>query len=81
MEFVLDDRTIRVLTHLPATAMVQCDLIWPDHSPVLQSPRTILQKQLDRVAEHGWTALAGTELEFILFDTTYEEATTAAIAT
>jgi len=74
MEFVLDDRTIRVLTHLPATAMVQCDLIWPDHSPVLQSPRSILQKQLDRVAGHGWTALAGTELEFILFDTTYEEA-------
>ena len=37
MEFVLDERTIRVLTHLPATAMVQCDLVWLDHSPVLQS--------------------------------------------
>jgi glutamine synthetase len=74
MEFVLDDQTIRVLTHLPATAMVQCDLIWPDLSPVVQSPRSILRKQLDRVAEHGWTALAGTELEFILFDTTYEAA-------
>ena len=43
MEFVLDERTIRLLTHLPATAMVQCDLVWPDHSPVVQSPRTILQ--------------------------------------
>jgi glutamine synthetase len=74
MEFVLDDETIRVLTHLPATAMVQCDLVWPDHSPVVQSPRSILQKQLDRVADHGWTALAGTELEFMLFDTTFEEA-------
>ncbi|GAA1158370.1 glutamine synthetase family protein [Nocardioides aquiterrae] len=74
MEFVLDDRTIRVLTHLPATAMVQCDLVWPDHSPVVQSPRAILQKQLDRVAAHGWQALAGTELEFIAFDTPYEEA-------
>jgi glutamine synthetase len=74
MEFALDERTIRVLTHLPATAMVQCDLVWLDHSPVVQSPRTILQRQLDRCAEHGWTAYAGTELEFIAFDTTYETA-------
>jgi len=76
MEFVMDERTIRLLTHHPATAMVQCDLVWLDenHSPVLQSPRTILTTQLERCAERGWTALAGTELEFIAFDTTYEEA-------
>jgi glutamine synthetase len=74
MEFVLDEQTIRLLTHLEATAMVQCDLVWPDHSPVVQSPRTILAQQLDRCAEQGWTALAGTELEFIAFDTTYEQA-------
>ncbi len=79
MEFVLDERTVRRLTHLPATAMVQCDLVWPSHdgaqpSPVVQSPRTILQRQVDRCAERGWTALAGTELEFIAFDTTYEQA-------
>jgi glutamine synthetase len=74
MEFVLDERTIRVLTHLPATAMIQCDLVWLDHSPVAQSPRTILQRQLDRCADRGWTALAGTELEFIAFDTSYEQA-------
>lgn len=78
MEFALDERTIRLLTHLPATAMVQCDLVWLDHSPVVQSPRTILQKQLDRCAEQGWDALAGTELEFIAFDTTYEAAADAA---
>ena len=74
MEFVLDEHTVRVLTHLPGTAMVQCDLVWPDHSPVAQSPRAILQKQLDRVAGRGWQALSGTELEFIAFDTTYEQA-------
>ena len=44
--------------------------------PVVQSPRTILKQQLARVHEHGWTALAGTELEFIAFDTPYEEANT-----
>ncbi len=74
MEFVPDWDTIRVLTHLPATAMVQCDLVWLDHAPVAQSPRTILKKQLDRLAERNLVALAGTELEFILFNNTYEEA-------
>ena len=74
MEFVLDERTVRRLTHLPATAMVQCDLVWPDRTPVLQSPRGILQRQVERVAQRGWTALAGTELEFIAFEDTYEHA-------
>ena len=35
MEFVLDEDTIRLLTHLPGTAMVQCDLVWLDHAPVV----------------------------------------------
>ncbi|GCD89128.1 glutamine synthetase family protein [Nocardioides sp. LS1] len=74
MEFVMDEETIRLVTWHPATAMIQCDLVWPDHTPVVQSPRAILQRQLDRVAAHGWTALSGTELEFIAFDTTYEQA-------
>ena len=74
MEFVLDFETIRRLTHLPATAMIQCDLVWLDHRPVVQSPRTILKAQLAKAADAGFTALAGTELEFIAFDTTYEDA-------
>jgi glutamine synthetase len=74
MEFVPDWSTLRLLTHLPATAMVQCDLVWLDHAPVTQSPRTILKTQLDRVAEKGMVALSGTELEFIAFDTSYEDA-------
>ncbi|WP_457110885.1 glutamine synthetase family protein [Marmoricola sp. URHA0025 HA25] len=74
MEFVLDLSTIRLLPHLPGTAMVQCDLAWPDGRPVVQSPRAILARQVERAAEAGFIALAGTELEFILFDATYEEA-------
>ena len=74
MEFVPDWDTLRLLPHLPATAMVQCDLVWLDHAPVPQSPRTILQTQLDRVAAMDMVALAGTELEFIVFNNTYEEA-------
>jgi glutamine synthetase len=74
MEFVPDYDTIRLLPHLPGSVLVQCDLVWLDHAPVPESPRTILKTQLDRVAERGMVALAGTELEFIAFDTSYEDA-------
>ncbi len=74
MEFVLDTDTIRMLPHMPATAMIQCDLVWLDHKPVTQSPRTILATQVKRAADAGFVALAGTELEFIVFDTSFEDA-------
>ena len=34
----------------------------------------MLRRQLDRLAEHGWSAQVGTELEFMVFDDTYEQA-------
>jgi glutamine synthetase len=74
MEFVPDYDTLRLVPHLPGTAMVQCDLVWLDHAPVVQSPRTVLAHQLERARKGGWQALAGTELEFIAFDNAYEDA-------
>ncbi len=76
MEFALDLETVRPVPWLPGTVMVQCDLAWLDdeHSPVVQSPRQILKAQVERAATGGWTALAGTELEFIVFDDSYEAA-------
>ena len=74
MEFVMDEQTIRLLPWLPATAMIQCDLEWPDHRPVAASPRAILKAQLDRLAERGLVAMAGTELELVIYEDTYEEA-------
>ena len=74
MEFALDPDTIRLLPHLPATAMVQCDLVWADHAAVEPSPRQILKRQVQRAADVGYVALAGTELEFMVFDDTYESA-------
>ena len=74
MLFVLDTNTMRLLPHLPGTAMVQCDLAWLDGADVRQSPRSILRRQLERAGAAGYTALAGTELEFILFGETYEQA-------
>lgn len=76
MEFVLDLDTIRLLPHHPATAMIQCDLVWPGPAlePVVQSPRAILTAQRERAAGLGYTAVAGTELEFIVFEDSYEAA-------
>jgi glutamine synthetase len=48
--------------------------VWGDGSEVVASPRQILRRQLDRLAERGWNAQAATELEFIIFRDTYEQA-------
>jgi glutamine synthetase len=50
------------------------DLTWEDGSDVVASPRQILRRQLDRLAERGWMANVGTELEFIVFRDSYEQA-------
>ena len=73
-EFVPDMSTLRPIPWHPGTALVMCDLRWPDGREVVASPRQVLRRQLDRLAERGLTAMAGTELEFILFRTPYEEA-------
>jgi glutamine synthetase len=75
-DFVLrpDLTTLRQLPWHPATALVIADLTWLDGSPVVASPRQILQRQVDRLAERGWEALAGTELEFVVYKDTFEEA-------
>jgi glutamine synthetase len=45
------------------TVLCLSDATWPDGNPVRMSPRTVLQGQVDRLAERGWTAHAATELE------------------
>jgi glutamine synthetase len=69
-----DMDTLRLIPWHEATALVMADLEWHDGSEVVASPRQILRRQLARLAERGWTAAAGTELEFIVFNDTYEEA-------
>jgi glutamine synthetase len=54
--------------------MVQCDVTHHGGAAVSVSPRQILRRQLDRLAARGWHAYAGTELEFIAFRDTYEQA-------
>jgi glutamine synthetase len=75
-DFVMkpDFATLRRVPWQPATAMVLADLFTVDGDPVYASPRQILQRQLARLAEHGLTAFAGTELEFVLYKDSYEQA-------
>jgi glutamine synthetase len=69
-----DFSTLRLLPWQPATALVIADLSWTDGRPVKQAPRSILQAQLDRLADRGMTSVAATELEFIVFDDSYRAA-------
>jgi glutamine synthetase len=69
-----DISTLRRVPWHEGTALCLADIAWADHSPVVASPRQILRRQIERLAERGWEAFAGTELEFMVFDDTYESA-------
>jgi glutamine synthetase len=71
-----DMSSLRRVPWLERTALVVADLEWEDGSPVVASPRQVLRRQLDRLAERGWRAMIGSELEFILFRTSYDDART-----
>ncbi|WP_415948722.1 glutamine synthetase family protein [Streptomyces sp. KLOTTS4A1] len=69
-----DTSTLRRLPWNEGTALLIADLAWNDGGPVAAAPRQILRHQLERLACLGHTAQVGTELEFIVFRDTYEEA-------
>ena len=75
-DFVMtpDMDTLRQVPWQPGTALVIADLTWLDEAPVVASPRQILAAQTARLASRGLTALAGTELEFVVYKDSYEEA-------
>jgi glutamine synthetase len=72
----VDQGTLRRVPWHPGTALVMADLQWEDGSPVVAAPRQVLRAQTDRLARRGWQAMVGTELEFIAFRDTYEQAFT-----
>jgi glutamine synthetase len=75
-DFVLrpDPGTLRPVPWQEATAMCLADLAWADGSDVVASPRQMLKAQLARLAERGWSTNASTELEFLVFRDSYEQA-------
>lgn len=67
--------TIRLAPWAPGSVLVLCDVLdHHTHQPVAHSPRQMLKRQLARLAERGYQCAAATELEFFLFDESYEEA-------
>src|SRR3954463_8379435 len=75
-DFVLepDLKTLQRIPWLEGTALCLADLKTQAGGDVVASPRQVLRRQLARLAERGWTANAGSELEFILFEDSYEAA-------
>jgi glutamine synthetase len=69
-----DLETLRRVPWLPATALVLCDVVWHDSSPVEPSPRQVLRGQVERAREAGFDAMFGSELEFYLLQESYAEA-------
>ena len=66
--------TLRRTPWHPGSALVLADLEWLDGKPVEVSPRQVLKRQLARLRERGLVAYAGTELEFVLYRNSYEDA-------
>ncbi|WP_174801397.1 glutamine synthetase family protein [Martelella limonii] len=70
-----DLSTLRRVPWLEGTALVLCDVSDHNtHAEVAHSPRAILKKQIARLEERGWRAFMATELEFFLFNQTFESA-------
>ncbi len=74
-DFVLkpDLATLRPVPWLAGTALVLADVVdHRDHAPIPHSPRAILKRQLARFEARQMRAFFASELEFYLFDESYE---------
>ena len=72
---VPDLATLRLIPWLEKTALIMCDVIDEETAdPVEVSPRQILKRQVERANDLGYSIKVGSELEFFLFEDTYEEA-------
>ncbi|MGA2293870.1 MAG: glutamine synthetase family protein [Acidimicrobiales bacterium] len=74
LAFKADFTTIRHVPWHEKSVIIFADVETMTGEPVAPSPRQILQQQVAELAERGWSGLTGTELEFIVFEDTYEEA-------
>ena len=75
-DFVMepDMSTLRRVPWQDGAVMVLADVKWLDGTDVVASPRQILRKQVAALAEIGMKPMVGTELEFVVFNNTYEDA-------
>ncbi|MCX7644068.1 MAG: glutamine synthetase family protein [Rhodobacteraceae bacterium] len=69
-----DLATLRRIPWLPGTAMVICDVLdHHTHAEVPHSPRAILKRQVARAREMGFEPMMATELEFFLFEKSFDQ--------
>jgi glutamine synthetase len=68
-----DLSTLRRAAWLEGTALVICDVMdHHGHHDIAHSPRAMLKKQIARLAEMGFEAVSATELEFFIFEQSFE---------
>lgn len=68
-----DLATLRRIPWLPGTALVLCDVLdHATHEEVPHSPKAVLKRQVQRLADLGFGAKMATELEFFLFRESYD---------
>ena len=69
-----DLSTLRPVPWLEGTAMVLCDVRdHHTHEEVPHAPRTMLKRQVERLAASGYDTAMATELEFVLFEKGFDE--------
>ncbi len=69
-----DLSTLRLVPWLEGTAMVLCDVLdHHTHEEVPHSPRAMLKRQIARLEKMGLVAKTATELEFFLFEKSFDE--------
>ena len=69
---VPDLKTFRIVPWLADTAVVLCDWLFVDHTPVPVAPRYILGRVLERAESQGLVAQMAAELEFMVYRETPE---------
>ncbi|EKD60090.1 MAG: hypothetical protein ACD_54C00948G0007 [uncultured bacterium] len=67
-----DMSTLRRVPWLEGTALVLGDTLDHHHNPVPHAPRNILKRQVERARAMGFEPMMATELEFYLFENSYE---------
>jgi glutamine synthetase len=73
-KIVPDMSTLRRTPWLEGTALVLCDVVWEDDTPVTASPRQVLIAQYERARKLGFLPMLASELEFYVFKQSYAEA-------
>ncbi len=69
-----DPASLRLTPWQEGTALVLCDLYHHDGKLVEEAPRSVLRRQLERLAAQGLECKTASELEFFLFNQTYHDA-------